>query len=170
MQNALHELIDQATHYAVQHKLTFCTAESCSAGALASAFAKGQDAATCLTGGIVAYTKEGKTNLLGVSAKLLEEKGAVCAEVAEEMALGAVRRSRASFGLSITGVAGPTEDEDGNPVGLIYCGVASSTGLTKHIRLELPSKDPEANVKAACVAAVDLLLRFCTGDSMTRVL
>jgi nicotinamide-nucleotide amidase len=57
---------------------------------------------------------------LGVSAALLRKKGAVNAEVAAKLATGALRRSPADIAVAVTGVLGPAEDEDGNPVGLVY--------------------------------------------------
>ena len=75
-------------------------------------------------GGVVAYTKEMKIRALGVPAELIQRGTAVCADVAEAMARGACRLSGAKLAVSITGVAGPEPDEDGNPVGLIYCSVA----------------------------------------------
>jgi len=155
------DLIDDILQHAAAHRLTLCTAESCSAGRLATAFAKGEGAYDVFLGGVVAYTKEAKTRLLAVPPDLLRIGTAVCGEVAEAMALGAVQKSGASFGVSITGVAGPNPDEDGNPVGLIYCGVARSNGSVRHIRLELTNRHPEDNIEAACVAALALLKSFC---------
>ena len=160
MRDQSEDLIDDFFRRAAKKKHTVCTAESCSAGTLATAFAKGEGASKQFVGGIVAYTKEAKINLLDVPADMLVEQTAVCAPVAESMALGAVRRSGASLGVSITGVAGPHEDEDGNPVGLIYCGVARRDGVTQHLRLDLADKDPEANIRRASTAALKLLLRF----------
>jgi nicotinamide-nucleotide amidase len=104
--------------------LTLITAESCTAGRLAKALSEAPGAADQFHGGFVTYTKRAKTKLLGVDEVLLREKGAVCAEVAEAMAAGALLRSTADIAVSVTGVAGPEPDEDGNPVGLIYCAGA----------------------------------------------
>jgi nicotinamide-nucleotide amidase len=153
-------LVNELLEHAAAHGLTICTAESCSAGALAVAFAQGEGASKHFLGGIVAYTKDAKQNLLGVPAAVLTTNTAVCASVAELMALGAVRRFKADFGVSITGVAGPDPDEDGNPVGLIYCGVARNNGATRHVRIDLASKEPATNVQEACVAALQLLKSF----------
>src|SRR5215203_920263 len=97
-----------------------------------------------------------KSRVLGVPPSLLHEKTAVSGEVAEAMAIGALLRSGASIAVSITGVAGPTEDEDGNPVGLIYCGVARKEGGHKHVKLECSPGTPEAIVDAACTEALRL--------------
>jgi nicotinamide-nucleotide amidase len=101
--------------------LSLVTAESCTAGAVARALSEVPGAGDHLQGGFVVYSKEMKTKALGVSSYLLKQKTAVCAEVAEAMARGALKRSPAEVAVAVTGVAGPEPDEDGNPVGLIYC-------------------------------------------------
>jgi nicotinamide-nucleotide amidase len=154
------ELADELIQFAATHGLTFCTAESCSAGALAAALAKGEGASQAFLGGIVAYTKEAKTRLLSVPPDLLLRQTAVSAEVAEAMARGAVLKTGATLGISITGVAGPEPDEDGNPVGLVYCGAARTGGATKTLRLELGKRSPDEIVERACIAALRLLRNF----------
>src|SRR5262245_11801079 len=113
-------LAAEIVQHAQAHGLTICTAESCSAGRLATILAETPGASGVFHGGIVAYTKEAKTRLLGVPEAALRDGTAVCAIVAEAMALGVVKKTGATFGISITGVAGPDPDEDGNPVGLVY--------------------------------------------------
>jgi nicotinamide-nucleotide amidase len=121
---------------------------------------KGDGASKAFLGGIVAYTKDAKTRLLAVPADLLMRETAVCAAVAEAMARGAVLKSGAALGVSITGVAGPEPDEDGNPVGLVYCGVARAGGATRSWRLELAATSPDAVIAEACASALRLLRNF----------
>jgi nicotinamide-nucleotide amidase len=104
------------------------TAESCTAGLLATALSHADGASDVLEGGFVTYSKEQKSLALGVNPVLLREKGSVNTEVARQMAEGALRRSAADISVSITGVLGPSKDEDGNPVGLIYIGSAMRGG------------------------------------------
>jgi nicotinamide-nucleotide amidase len=104
--------------------LGIVTAESCTSGLLASVLSEAPGAAELLHGGFVTYTKENKAVALGVSTTLLKTKGAVCEEVARAMAEGALARSPAEVSVAITGVAGPSSDEDGNPVGLVCIAVA----------------------------------------------
>ena len=104
--------------------MSIVTAESCTAGRLAALLSEAPGAAEYLHGGFVTYTKLNKTRSLGISAALLEQKGAVCCDVAVAMAEGALARSPADVAVSITGVAGPDPDEDGNPVGLVFIAVA----------------------------------------------
>jgi PncC family amidohydrolase len=160
VQNQIDTIAHEILQHAKAHGLTLCTAESCSAGRLATAFAKGDGAAQHFLGGIVAYTKEAKTRLLGVPAALLEERTAVCAEVAEAMALGAVKKTKATLGIAITGVTGASPDEDGNPVGLVYCAAARRDGSTRHCRLELGKKEPGVLIEEACAAALRFMRDF----------
>jgi nicotinamide-nucleotide amidase len=104
--------------------LGIVTAESCTSGLLASVLSEAPGAAELLHGGFVTYTKRNKTVALGVSEALLKTKGAVCEEVARAMAEGALERSPADVSVAITGVAGPSPDEDGNPVGLVCIAIA----------------------------------------------
>jgi len=108
------------------------TAESCTAGKLAAALlSEAPGAAERLHGSFVTYTKANKTKSLGVSAALLQRRGAVCREVAVAMAEGALVRSPATVAVSITGVAGPDPDEDGNPVGLEKNGESDATSTDR---------------------------------------
>jgi nicotinamide-nucleotide amidase len=114
--------------------LSIVTAESCTAGLLTTVLSEAPDASELLHGGFVTYTKRNKTVALGVPEDVLESKGAVCREVACAMAEGALARSPADVSAAITGVAGPSADEDGNPIGLV-CVAAARRGLpTTHAR------------------------------------
>lgn len=157
----LRELADEILEYAQARHQTIVTAESCSAGMLALAFAKSKGASQFFLGGFVTYTKDMKSRILGVPPALMTEKTAVCGEVAEAMAIGALLKSGASVAVSITGVAGPDQDEDGNPVGLVYCGVARSGCGHRHLRLDSCGITSEAIIDEACVAALRLVRTFC---------
>jgi nicotinamide-nucleotide amidase len=92
---------------------------------------------TYFTEGVVTYSNEAKTRLLGVPPELIEAHGAVSAEVAEAMAVGVKRRAGTDFGLSVTGVAGPGGGTEEKPVGLVYVALADDAH-TEHKRLMLP--------------------------------
>lgn len=156
----LQHLADEILQCVKAQGLTICTAESCSAGRLALILSKTEGASKHFMGGAITYTKEMKARLLGVPPELIQRCTAVCAEVAEAMAQGIIARSKADLGVSITGVAGPEPDEDGNPVGLVYCAVARS-GMTKHIKLRCKCKNPDEIIDEACVEALKLLRSFC---------
>jgi nicotinamide-nucleotide amidase len=136
------------------------TAESCSAGMIATLLSEVEGAASCFHGGIVAYTKDMKCALLGVPADLLAERGAVCAEVAEAMASGALVRTPADAAIAITGVAGPEPDPDGNPVGLVFIAVATPREAVVR-RLDLGKAPREDVLSCAICAALELFVEHC---------
>jgi nicotinamide-nucleotide amidase len=104
--------------------LSVVTAESCTAGLISQALSDAPGSAERFHGGFITYTKQQKSEALGVSPWLLAEKGAVCGEVAAAMAEGALERSPAELAVAVTGVAGPEPDEDGNPVGRVCIATA----------------------------------------------
>jgi PncC family amidohydrolase len=165
----MRKLIDDLSNEILQHAkaagFTVATAESCTAGRLAAALAKGEGAAQHFTGGFVTYTKHAKTRMLGVPSEMISKQTAVSSDVALAMAHGAVARAKASLAVAITGVTGPDPDEDGNPVGLVYCAVARSEGNARHVRQVLGSQElgkgePEVLIEKACLAALQLLRDF----------
>lgn len=126
--------------------LTLVTAESCTAGQIAVLLAAQPAAAGVFEGGFVAYSKAGKSALLGVDPKVLKRHTAVSREAACAMALGAQRRGRAGLAVAVTGVAGPSRDQDGNPVGLYFIAVARRNGSPLCEGRKLHGKDPAQNL------------------------
>jgi PncC family amidohydrolase len=133
------------------------TAESCSAGMIATLLSKIEGAGLCFHGGIVTYSKEMKHAALGVPLKLLAEKSAICPEVAQAMASGAAMRTPADAAIAITGVAGPDPDEDGNPVGLVYVAVVTPRETAVR-RLDLGNRSPDEIISEAICGALELFL------------
>ncbi len=116
--------------------LTLGTAESCTGGLIAKLITDVPGAASVFKGGVVSYHCEVKAGMLGVSQHLLDQRGAVCAEVAQQMALGARQALGCDLAVSVTGVAGPDPDDWGNPVGLVYAALAAPDGCwTKELHL-----------------------------------
>ena len=106
-----------------ERKLSFASAESCTGGDIARRFTELPGASAFFKGGVVSYTNEVKTALLGVNPALLAEKTAVCREVAASMAEGARERLHTDLAVSVTGLAGP--DGDGvHEVGTVFIGLA----------------------------------------------
>ena len=119
--------------------LTLGTAESCTGGLIAKRLTDVPGSACAFLGGVVSYHCEVKAGLLGVSQALLDERGAVCAQVAEQMAQGAIRALGCDLAVSATGVAGPDPDDRGNPVGLVFVGLAAPDGCwVKQLNLASP--------------------------------
>jgi nicotinamide-nucleotide amidase len=120
---------------------TLATAESCTGGLMAQMITAISGVSPYFPGGVVSYANEAKVELLGVAPELLARHGAVSPEVAEAMARGVRDRLRADFGLSITGVAGPTGGTPEKPVGLVYVGLATAEGV-EHRKLEIGPEQP----------------------------
>lgn len=107
---------------------TVATAESLTAGLLAATLAGVPGASAVLQGGLVTYTVETKITLAGVPGELLDEVGPVAAPTAAALAHGARSRCAATWGVGLTGVAGP-EPHGGHPVGTVYLGLAGPGGV-----------------------------------------
>ena len=136
---------------------TLATAESCTGGLVAERLTEIPGSSHYFMEGVVTYSNEAKTRLLGVPAELIEEHGAVSAEVAEAMAEGVKRRAGVDFGLSVTGIAGPGGGTDAKPVGLVYIALADDAH-TEHRRLMLPGDRYLIRWRSS-QAALDLLRR-----------
>ncbi|MFF5171105.1 CinA family protein [Micromonospora sp. NPDC000089] len=106
---------------------TLATVESLTGGLLAAAIVEIAGVSGIYRGGLVTYATELKSELAGVPAALLAERGPVDPDVARALAEGGRRRCGADWGLATTGVAGP-EPQDGKPVGLVYVAAAGPHG------------------------------------------
>lgn len=125
--------IEEATVKLLKEKnLTVAFAESCTGGLCAKRVTDISGASSVFHCGIVSYSNEIKHKVLGVSEESLKTYGAVSAVVAAEMALGVKNLSGATFGVSVTGMAGPQSDDPLIPVGRIYIGITD--GETVHIK------------------------------------
>jgi PncC family amidohydrolase len=134
---------------------TLVTAESCTGGGIGAALTAVPGASTVYKGGVISYCNEVKHQLLDVSDGLLEAVGAVSAPVAEAMARGARRALNADVAVSVTGLAGPTGDAFGNPVGTVYIGYADERGcVSRHFCF---SGDREQIRTAAITEALNLI-------------
>lgn len=108
---------------------TLSVAESCTGGGLGQMLTEISGSSDYFWGGIISYDNSVKERLLGVNSEDLAKFGAVSATVAEQMALGVRSHLGTSWGLSITGIAGPTGGTQTKPVGLVYIGLAGTNGV-----------------------------------------
>lgn len=108
----------------IERNLTLALAESCTGGLIASRLTDVPGASASLMCGIISYSNESKIKILGVKDDTIKSYGAVSSQTAEEMAIGAKRKSATDIGLSITGIAGPDGGTPEKPVGLCYIGIA----------------------------------------------
>jgi nicotinamide-nucleotide amidase len=144
------------SEYARQTGLKLVTAESCTAGLVASLLGGLEGCADWLEGGLVTYSPEAKCQLLGVSDWSIKRFGLTSEQIAKEMALGALKISRASFSIANTGVAGP-ESKDGIPPGTVCFAWGISNGRLSECSLETQyfRGDREQVRMAAAAYAVD---------------
>ncbi len=143
---------------------TLGTAESCTGGLIAKRLTDLPGASAVFRGGVVSYTNEVKANVLGVPQALLDEQGAVCADVAQAMAEGARRVLDCDLAVSATGVAGPDSDERGDPVGLVYVALAAPDGCwVRQLHLAGPSDRRDRVRTLAASHAFDMVRRYLAG-------
>jgi nicotinamide-nucleotide amidase len=109
---------------------TLATAESCTGGLLAGRITEVPGSSEYFLEGVVSYSNEAKNDLLGVPKELIEEHGAVSEQVAEAMAAGIRKRAGSTFGIGVTGIAGPGGGSEEKPVGLVYIALADDSQST----------------------------------------
>ena len=108
-------------------------------------------------GGVIAYTGGLKQKILGVSDELYHTKGSVSPEMAIAMARGVRDLTGTDYGLSVTGVAGPTGGRSGLPIGTFYIGLVGPDDLEVAERLQTDAGDRDGNKRQAAQAVLDLL-------------
>jgi nicotinamide-nucleotide amidase len=142
--NNMRVCIDKTAQNVVQllkdKKLTLAAAESCTGGLLSAAVTETAGASSVFGFGLCAYANEIKTRMLGVSPLTLQSFGAVSAQCAREMALGAQRASGAAVSVSVTGIAGPAGGSGEKPVGTVYI-VCAYENKTNVLHLQIQKKE-----------------------------
>ncbi|MGV0605477.1 CinA family protein [Mycolicibacterium sp. XJ1904] len=133
---------------------TVATAESLTAGLLAATLAGVPGASAVLRGGLVTYVEDTKISLAGVTRQMLDEVGPVAAPTARALAVGARMRCEATWGVGLTGVAGP-EPHGGHPVGTVFLGIAGPVE-TDVVELRLDGSRWEIRLAAVREAVVRL--------------
>ena len=108
--------------------LTLSLAESCSGGLIAKRITDIPGSSGYFSEGVVTYSNEAKKRLLGVSAELLDNFGAVSAECAAALAGGVRLASGSDLGLAVTGIAGPDGGSGEKPVGTVFISLAAPDG------------------------------------------
>ena len=131
--------------------LTLATAESCTGGLVAARLTSVPGSSDVLLGGVVAYANSVKEDELGVPSGLIEEHGAVSAEVAAAMARGARERLGADVAVSVTGIAGPDGGTPEKPVGLVYVHAEGPGGRAAR-ELDLPGDRAAIRARSVVVA------------------
>lgn len=141
-----------------QSNKKICLAESCTGGMLAENLTRLSGSSTWFERAFIVYSNEAKHELLSVKTESLKQFGAVSEEVAEEMAIGALRNSHADYAISVTGIAGPTGGTQDKPVGTVCFGFASKDeSYTKTFFFE---GERQKVRKQSCLTALKQILNF----------
>ena len=149
------EAAEKLVRLLTERKMTCATAESCTGGGAGYTITAVPGASCVFMGGVISYDNSAKRNILGVPEETLSEHGAVSSECAEAMAEGARRILKADLAVSITGIAGPGGGSAEKPVGLVWFGLSSESGVKSSKRIF--SGDRDAVRTAAIEYAIELL-------------
>jgi nicotinamide-nucleotide amidase len=123
------ETLEQIVLYYLEMRgATISVAESCTGGLVAERLTSISGASRSFLGGAVVYSNELKTQFAGVPPEMIERHGAVSKEVAAALAEGIRKRCGSTYGLGVTGIAGPGGGSEEKPVGLVYVGVSDNDG------------------------------------------
>ncbi|MGH9393397.1 MAG: CinA family nicotinamide mononucleotide deamidase-related protein [Terriglobales bacterium] len=137
---------------------TLAVAESCTGGWLGQRLSVESGASAFFLGGVVAYANQAKRSLLGVAAASLDRYGAASVPVAKQMAAGVRQRLGATWGVSITGIAGPGGGSRLKPVGTVFIGIASDVAQPTAARFLFPGD--RAQIRSHAVQSALNLLRL----------
>ena len=147
---------------------TVGTAESCTGGRIAEAIISVPGASKYFKGGIISYVNEIKERLLNVDSQVLEEKTAVCEEVAIQMVKGACKALNTDYAISATGVAGPSGGTKDIPVGTIWLACGSLDRVVTFKVEEDHGRD--INLAIATNKAMELFLNFLKEENAPKTL
>ena len=134
---------------------TVTTIESCTGGAVAAAITSIPGASDYFHGATVTYSDAIKSGVVGVESKTLKQFGAVSQQTVEEMAHGGRTLMNATYGVALSGIAGPEGGTDEKPVGTVWIAIATSEGVfSKKCLFE---KDRSRNIRRSVLTALNLL-------------
>ena len=145
---------------------TVGTAESCTGGRIAEAIIAVPGASKYFKGGIISYVNEIKESLLGVDPQVLEEKTAVCEEVAIAMVKGACKALNTNYAIAATGFAGPTGGTKDIPVGTIWLACGNDERVVT-LKVE-EDHGRDINLAIATNKAMELFLNYLKEENDPR--
>ena len=144
---------------ALKKQFRISVAESCTGGLLTASLTEIPGSSEVIDRGYVTYSNQSKVDLLNVKKSTLYQHGAVSAETAKEMALGALEKSYSQLSISITGVAGPSHSEQ-KVVGLVYFGWAGTQISNNSEQINFGSLDRQVIRLQSVKHAINILYRF----------
>lgn len=146
--------------------LTVTTAESCTGGMIGAAITSVAGSSAIYECGFVTYSNEAKSKLIGVDPELVKENGAVSAQTASAMAIGALVTSGAAASVAVTGIAGPDGGTAEKPVGTVFIAVATSNDEGAFVeKFEFGNIGREQTRLAATREALEMLLGYGLDDA-----
>ncbi|MEG2165543.1 MAG: competence/damage-inducible protein A [Ruthenibacterium sp.] len=152
-------LADTVVQLLAERQKTLATAESCTGGLLSKRITEISGASAVFHLGVCTYANEMKAQILGVKAETLEQYGAVSSETAAEMATGVRKLAHADFGVSITGIAGPTGGTPDKPVGTVYLAAACADTVYVQ-KLMIVNRTRDTVRQSASQQALDMVRRL----------
>ncbi len=153
------DLVSRLSALLLDQGLMLVSAESCTGGLIASQMTQKSGASKVYERGFVTYSNEAKIEELGVRSETLEAYGAVSAQVAAEMAEGALKNSHGDIAVSVTGIAGPNGDQE-KPVGLVYFGFARKDTEATTLEVHFTGNRTDIQNQAADKALEELINRL----------
>ena len=164
----IRSLAERILSIAKSQGLTIATAESCTGGMVAAALTDIAGSSAVVDRGFVTYSNEAKSQMLGVPAALIAAHGAVSAEVAGAMALGALKASGVGLTVAITGIAGPGGGTATKPVGLVHFATATADGRVNRVEMRFGDIGREKVRAKAVETALGLLMGMLEGSAVQR--
>ena len=151
--------VEELAGLLVSRQQTVSVAEACTCGLVGYMLSTVPGSSRYFPGGVIAYTGGLKQSVLGVPDELYQTKGSVSPEVAIAMARGVRELTTTDYGISTTGVTGPTGGSSGLPIGSFYVGLAGPDGLEIAERIHTDAGERDRNKRQAAQAVLDLLGR-----------
>jgi nicotinamide-nucleotide amidase len=159
MDNELFALAERLGHSLKAQGYKIATAESCTGGWIAQALTEVPGSSAWFDQGFVTYSNNAKVQMLGVNSQTLVQHGAVSAEVAQQMAAGALANSEADWAIAVTGIAGPDGGSEDKPVGTVYIAWQNKNGFSNVERLSLSGNRHQIR-RQTVIRAIERVLDF----------
>jgi nicotinamide-nucleotide amidase len=150
----------------LENKKKIAVAESCTGGMIGTRLTNVPGSSQYFDRGVITYSNQAKTELLGVPKETIEKNGAVSEQVAILMAEGVRRLAKTDLGVSVTGIAGPTGGTPQKPVGLVYIGLAHEKGSVA--KKFLFGENRYSNRERSAQAALNMVRLFLIQESTSK--
>ena len=152
------KLADALGKLLLKRKETIATAESCTGGFIAHLITQTPGSSAYFEGSVIAYSYDVKENILGVSAEILNSVGAVSEEAVLAMAKGLIQKLKTTYGIAVSGIAGPGGGTPDKPVGTVWIAVGNAKHLiAKKFQL---TDQRDYNIKISSSVALNMLRNF----------